>query len=180
MSTNNVQIQSRLAPLVGRKLSMARRAGDMRGFHFGPVTVEGAGNRSSGEFALHIQCPWRLEGPTGIVTGRMDLWEPAEAGADIDRNSWHFDRNPNLQDRRIGELLKGYDPETRSFVNETDYLVVERVEAHDFGRVTISLSGGYRLVIFPSGSAGEDWRLLQPLSEEGHFVVSGGAVQESD
>ena len=77
-------------------------------------------------------------------------------------------------------VLGGYDPKTRSFVNDTDYLVVEKVDADDFGGATISLSGGYRLVIFPSGSAGEDWRLLQPLSEERHFVVSGGAVNDDE
>jgi len=151
----------------------------MRGFHFGRVTLEESGDRSSGEFALHIQCPWRVEGPVGIVTGRTDLWEPAESSEYIDWDSWDYESNPNLQDRRIGELLGGYDPKTRSFVNDTEYLVVEQVEADDFGGAPVSLSGGYRLVIFPSGSAGEDWRLLQPLSKQRHFVVSGGAVKES-
>jgi hypothetical protein len=179
MSTKKLQIQSHLTPLVGRKLSIARRAADMRGFHFGRVTVEEPGDRSGGEFALHIQCPWRLEGPAGILTGQSDLWEPAEPSQEIDWDSWDYEKDPNLQDRRIGELLGGYDPKTRSFVNDTEHLVVEKVEADDFGGAAISLSGGYRLVIFPSGSAGEDWRLLQPLSEQRHFVVSGGAVDPS-
>jgi hypothetical protein len=180
MSTTKVQIENHLRPLVGRKLSIARRAADMRGFHFGRVTVEETGDRSSGEFALHIQCPWRLEGPHGIVTGRTDLWEPGDPSENIDWDSWDYEKNPNLQDRRIGELLGGYDPNTRSFVSDTEYLVVEKVEADEFGGLNLSLSGGYRLVVFPSGSVGEDWRLLQPHSRQRHFVVSGGAVKKFD
>ena|SRR5688572_28183492 len=179
MSTTKVRIEVHLRPLVGQKLSVARRAADMRGFHFGRVNVEEGGDRSYGEFALHIQCPWRLEGLNGIVTGRTDLWIPAEPSENIDWDSWDYENNPNLQDRRIGELPGVYDPKTRSFINETEYLVVENVEADDFGGATLSLSGGYRLVIFPSGSAGEDWRLLKPHTGQRHLVVSGGAVEES-
>lgn len=163
---------------MGMKLAIARRAASMRVFHFGRVKFERDGNRSVGEFALHIQCPWRLEGPDGIVTGRADLWEPAEPNADIDWATWDYEENENLQDRRIGRLLGGYDSKTQSFMNDTECLIVEKVRADDFGGATISLSGGYRLVVFPAGSVGEDWRLLQPSSDLRHFVVSGGKVEE--
>jgi len=153
----------------------------MRVFHFGRVTIEEAKSRSYGEFALHIQCPWRIEGPDGIVTGRDDLWEPAEPNDDIDWDSWDFEKNDNLQDRRIRSLLGGHDTLTRSAVNATSLLVVEHISTDAVGGATLSLSGGYRLVIFPSGSAdGEDWRLLEPPSERPHFVVGGGRIIEPE
>ena len=176
MPTTRDEVLRQLKQLVGRRLSIARRAADLRGFHFGPVTENSSRNQSHGEFALHIQCPWRLEGPDGIVTGRMDLWEPAESREDLDTDTWDYERNENLQDRRIGELLGAYDLKTRSWVNRTGRLVVEAVEADDFGGAVLSLSGGYRLAIFPSGSTGEDWRLFRP-SSPGHFVVAGGRVE---
>ena len=55
-------------------------------------------------------------------------------------------------------------------VNHTDLLVVEKVWASDFGDAILSLSGGYRLVIFPSGSCGEAWRIFRPGAHP-HFVV---------
>ena len=177
METTKNQVLKHLSPLVGRKLSIARRAADLRGFHFGLVTVEGNRSRSFGEFALHIQCAWRIEGPDGIVTGRSDLWKPADPDEDIDWDTWDYDENENLQDRRIGALLGDYDPRTRSFVNNAEHLIVQRVDADDFGGATIFLSGGYRLAMFPSGSVGEDWRLLQASSARPHFVVSGGKVE---
>ncbi len=54
----------------------------MRVLHFGRIRKIEKGTVS--EYALHIQCPWRIEGPEGIVTGRSDLWEPAEDSPDID------------------------------------------------------------------------------------------------
>lgn len=62
-------------------------------------------------------------------------------------------------------------------MNGGDHLVVEGVDADDFGGAALSLSGGYRLVMFPAGSTGEDWRLFRP-SSRWHFVVSGGRIEE--
>jgi hypothetical protein len=74
MSTTAEKILSHLQPLIGLQLTIARRGADMRGFHFGPIRVVEGG--TVGDYALHVQCPWRIEGSQGIVTGRSDLWEP--------------------------------------------------------------------------------------------------------
>jgi hypothetical protein len=84
--------------------------------------------------------------------------------------------DPNLQDRRMHEMLGGYDPDTDSFVSAGANHVVEHVDADDFGGATISLSSGYRIVIFPNGSAGEDWRMLLTATDLTHLVVGGGAI----
>jgi hypothetical protein len=176
MSSIRDEVLRHLAHLIGRKLSVAQRAVDMRMFGFGEVSVTRSGGRR-GEFALHVQCPWRIEGPQGIVTGRSDLWEPAEPSPDWD--PWEdYDKEPNLQDRRIGELLGVYAPGERSYVNEGDRFVVEHVDADEFGGALLSLSGGYRLVIFPAGCTGEDWRLFGS-SWPRHFVVSGGTIEQT-
>ena len=177
---NNVadQILNHLHPLIGLKLSVARRAADLRNFQFGEIRQMGDG--TVGEYALHIQCPWRIDGPEGIITGRMDLYDPVEIGDDFDWDSWHYEKSENMQDHKIGKLLGGYDPQTNSHVNETKHLVVEDVQADDFGGATIELSGGYRLILFPAGSDGEDWRIFCPLAMgyQHHFVISGGRIED--
>ncbi len=168
------EIVVHLKPLIGLKLSIARRAADLRSFHFGQIrSIEGG---TVGEFALHIQCPWRLQDPHGIVTGRSDLWEPSEDNKEVDLDSWDYDRDENLQDKLIGALLGSYDPQTRSFVNDTERLVVQEVYADSYGGVEIVLSGGYRLVLFPAGTRGEDWRIFRPEADEPHFVIAGGKI----
>lgn len=155
---------------------MARRAADLRNFQFGRLRP--VDNGTVGEFALHIRCPWRIEGPDGIVTGRSDLWEPAEVVDDFDWETWDYEKGENLQDKLVGTLLGGYDAQTRSYLNTTNSLVVTGVESDCFGGAVITLSGGYRLVLFPTGTQGEDWRLFRPGVDKPHFVVSGGTVEE--
>ncbi len=169
------QIETQLKPLIGLKLSIARRAADMRIFHFGQIkTVE---DGTIGEYALHVQCPWRIEGPQGIVTGRSDLWEPTEADADFDWDSWDYEKDGNLQDKLIGSLLGEYDPQTKSYITNSNKFVVEDVQVDRYGGVSIALSGGYRIAIFPAGSRAEDWRIFCPESDAPHFVVVGGRIE---
>lgn len=84
---------------------------------------------------------------------------------------WNHEDRTNLQDVRIAELLKGYDDATTSYENATDLLVVERVEASQSGDMTISLSGGYRLLLFPTSVFVEAWRLFRPGDTSTHLVV---------
>ncbi len=170
------EIVRHLQPLVGLNLSIARRAADMRVLHFGPIRADGDG--TVGEYALHIQCPWRVEDAEGILTGKSDLWRPAIVGPDFDWDSWDYETSQSLQDKHMESLLGGYDPRTRSAVNPRNDLVVETVQGDACGGAVITLSGGYRLILFPAGSAGEDWRIFRPATNEPHFVVTGGRIAE--
>ncbi len=170
------EILSHLKPLVGLKLALARHTADLRNFQFG--TVRAVERGTVGEYALHVQCPWRIEGSDGITTGRGDLWEPAEPSQEIDWDKWDYETDENLQDRRMAALLGGYDPVTGSFVNSTEHLIVEDVCADDYGGASIRLSGGYKLVLFPAGTRGEDWRVFRPDTYESHFVVAGGRIEQ--
>ena len=60
---------------------------------------------------------------------------------------------------------------SRSIINRTDSLVVVGVDTDAFGGFRLNLSDGMRLSVFPCSSKGEQWRLLQPGTELGHFVV---------
>ena len=160
------QLIAALSQIVGLPLTAARRAADMRTFQFG--TLRPVDRGSVGDFVLHVQCPWRIEGPEGIVTGRLDLWEPLDDNARFDEN-WHYDKSPNLQDARLEDWLE------RNPVP----LIVKAVDADDFGGAVITLDQGFVLRLFPAGTRGEDWRLFQPRTDAPHVVISGGAV-ESD
>jgi hypothetical protein len=174
MNTVARQVLLQLQPLIGLPLAVARRAADLRNFQFGAMrTVEGG---SVGDWALHIQCPWRIEGPEGLVTGRSDLWRPVEKHEGFDWDTWDYEQG-NLQDHCISALLVGADPGSRSLVNTTGGLFVQQVTADDFGGAVISLSGGYRIAMFPAGSRGEDWRVFQPETEKEHFVIRAGIVE---
>jgi hypothetical protein len=127
---------------------------------------------------LHIQCPWRLEGPDGIVTGSSDFYCVAKTGDLIDFDNEKYEEyGENLQDEKMKELMKNCDPGTHACINATDLLVVDSVDGDSFGGGMIGLSGGYRLVLFPSGSIGEDWRFFASESDEEYFVISGSKIE---
>ena len=146
----------------------------MKNFQFGTIGPHPSGKGTIGDFALHIQCPWRIVNSEGIVTGSADYYEPAEAGAEVEKNDSH---TGNLQQRRLGDLLGSYDATTRSLVNSTAQLIVQSARADDFGGFELELSGGFRLQVFPDGSREEDWRFFAPGSEEGHLVIAGGRAK---
>lgn len=139
----------------------------MRIFHFGTVhPVEGG---SIGEYALHLQCPWRIEDARGIVTGREDIWESSEVGEVYPTRN--YEHANSVQEVALAAILKGYDPATKSLINETEFLGVERIKVNSFGDVTVYLSGGYRLVLFLNSTTGESWRFFRPGSNDPHLVM---------
>jgi tetratricopeptide (TPR) repeat protein len=167
------QVETALAPLIGLQLSIARRAANMRNFQFGTVRPYQGG--TIGDYALHIQGAWRLENDKEILTGSADLWEwkyderrPAH---------WNYHQDGNLQDAILQKTLQGYDPATKSTVNTTHLFVVERIEATKYGDAFLHLSGGYRLILFPTSGYTEAWRLFKPDTDAPHFVV-GDAYRE--
>lgn len=169
---DNNRVRQAVEPLIGLKLSVARRAADMRGFHFGDMQEVDDG--TIGQYALHVSCPWRIDGPKGIVTGRIDLWEHISGNPMPDE--WEPSIDDNLQDLQLSKLLGGFDVKTRSHVNISEWLVVEHVHVSNVGDLDISLSGGYRLVVFPGGSKNEAWRIFEPDKGSPHFVVEGNKV----
>lgn len=153
-----------LSLLIGLPLTGMGRAADMRTFQFG--TLRPVHRGSVGEFSLHVQCPWRIESEDGIVTGRLDLWEPVEENAPFDEN-WDYEKSPNLQDSRLKRWLGCYESS----------LIVKSVDADEFGGAAINFGQGFVLRLFPAGTRGEDWRLFRPKTGSPHLVISGGVIE---
>lgn len=169
MTTLERQIQTALSSLIGLKLCLTKTTGNLRGFHFGEIRK--VGHALMGDYALHISCPWRIEDGARILTGSGDYYHRADDNEDP---TWEYGMVwGTYQEQVLRSLLGGVDTETDTLTNVSDLLVVEEVRVSAFGDVAISLSGGYRLLLFPSGARGEEWRLLPP-GDAPHFVVEAG------
>lgn len=79
---DNAEILRTITELIGLKLAIARRAADLCVLHFGTMRLTPESIIPStkdkprgmvGDFALHIQCSWRIESDAEIVTGHSDL-----------------------------------------------------------------------------------------------------------
>jgi len=171
------EVRIKLGDLIGLKLSRIALAADMRTLQFGN-TQPRVGGGVVGEYALHVQCPWRLEDESSVITGNDDLYVPYEQNDEL-AEPFDYEKRESLQERILRDLLKGYDSDTKQTVNSTNLLTVAAVEADAAGGFCLNLSGGYRFFVFINGTRREAWRLFKPSkdgarSSEKHFVVPRG------
>ena len=72
-----------LRPVVGRSLIQSRRIVDLQAFGFGEWIRRPAVGRKAPrfvdvpEFALHVQCRWRIVRDGSIVVGSADIFWPS-------------------------------------------------------------------------------------------------------
>jgi hypothetical protein len=158
------QVKLHIEKLITLKLSRIARAADMRTLQFGNTKTRLKGG-VVGEYALHVQCPWRLERRGELITGSGDLYV-----ADTEDG-----KEEKPQDKILRELLKGYDETTGQIVNTTPFFIVETAQADSVGGFSLQMSGDYRFVVFPDSARAEAWRLFVPRGDEeitnDHFVV---------
>ncbi len=164
------KIQNALNVLVGLPMWSLGRTADLAWFEFGNRrTVKGhkGGEKEVGDYALHVQCPWRIASADSIVIGRGDIFcTPEESNEPTPAN---FDwQKGNRFDRIVQQLAK----------HESGQFIVHAVEAGEAGSLAIELENGYTLEIFPHDSeSGEHWRFFKPYTEEPHLVFSGKGLQ---
>lgn len=164
--------------LLGLNLSIARRAADMLMLHFGEIRPHSSGEGTVGTFAFHIQCAWRFaRGNPGIVTGSGDLWRYAGPGERPD--NWTFSQGGSLQDHMLGELIGGYDEETRSWYNRRPRLIVKQTMVTALGDVLLDFGEDNSFfAVFPDTGikGGESWRFF--ASDGGEHLVYGGETRQ--
>jgi hypothetical protein len=168
--TRDSDIQRRLSALVGLPLWALGRAADLAWFEFGDrrtVLSHLGKEKLVGDYALHIQCPWRITRDDKIITGRGDIFcTPEESEEPIPAD---FDwQKGNRFDRIIAAL---FDHQPRQFT-------VQGVQAGGVGSLVIELEDGYKLEVFPHDSeSGEHWRLFKPYSDDPHLAFSGAGLR---
>ncbi|MBZ5643035.1 MAG: hypothetical protein LAO19_09770 [Acidobacteriia bacterium] len=162
------KIGAAVRALIGKTLWRWTRAADMACFDFGQrrLRLDRHGKeREIGEYALHVECAWRMIEGDRVVVGRQDLYYPAEydEGAPYPDN-FDWEHDPNRHDKLLDILFKNC---TREFL-------VAGVEVGAAGSFRLLLADKFSLEVIPTNSlVGEQWRLFEPGREKQHFVVSG-------
>lgn len=158
-------------------LEDAGRTASLQWFSFGDVRDvpdHQGGMKEVGEYALHVQCEWRITGPEGLIVGMNDRYFPAGDAYDEPP-----DFNWDVQGaNRLDERLSRFMEQRRSRP-----LVVEQVWADHVGSFRLLFDGGYSLDVFPFETTKyEYWRLFKPglpdAGEVPHFVVTGEGLED--
>lgn len=153
-----------LERVIGERWRCAGRAGNIVWLGFGPsrTVIDSRGEaREISEYALHVQCPFRVLDGDQLVTGSSDIYEPGpgwdgdgEFDWDVQGANW-FDVRARKLDAYLAE----------------DLVVVTSVDVTAWGDLTISLSDDFRIEVRRAGSAHrEHWRFFQPYRDVDHVV----------
>jgi hypothetical protein len=166
------EIRQATTRLKGKALWRASRTLDMAKFDFGDRRTRSDSDGAVGEvgeFALHIQCPWRIAREDKVIVGNGDLYYPTNYQYNEDvPDEFDWERTPTLLDRLLDVV---FEDGKRQFI-------VQRVEVGDAGSLHIVLSERLSLDVLPCDSLQrEHWRLFEPDNLESHFVVTGQGIK---
>jgi hypothetical protein len=169
------QIENALKPLIYTRLADIGRAHTLEWILFSPTGLLEANTESDQkypEYSLNIQCTWRITRQGKIVVASDDLYFPPGDHPYDDLENFDWSRQgSNLGDVRTN-LLK------EEIANNT--IVVLSVEADYIGGLSIQLSEGYSIELFPANSLEREyWRFFNRQSSDQHFVVTGSGIEES-
>ena len=155
---------------MGLPLWALGRAADLAWFEFGDrrtVLSHPGKEKLVGDYALHIQCPWRITRGGKIITGRGDIFCTPEESEESTPAEFDWQKG-NRFDRIVAVL----------FDNEQCQFAVQSVRVGEAGGLVIELEDGYKLEVFPHDSeSAEHWRFFKPYSDEPHLVFSGTGLQ---
>ena len=166
-------IENATRVLIGKRLWGFCRAVDLAMFQFGErqtVPAYKGGTKVVREYALHISCAWRISWEDQIVMARRDMYYPAGYRDPHQSIPEEFDwaRDPN----RLDELSRSL------FQDDAREFVVQGIEVGVAGSLSMELSDGYRLEVFPDQtSSDESWRLFRPGVDERPFVVTNRGIE---
>jgi hypothetical protein len=159
-----LEIERATEVLVGKSVWRFRRAANMAMFDIGkriavPSTMA---PKEVGEWALHIECKWRIASPDRVLVGSGDINYP-EDYSDGDSVPADFDWEKHAT--RLDRLAK-------SLFDSKSYRV-QRIESGSAGRLQVDLEDSMSLEVFPDNSLPtEKWRLF-PYPHQPHFIVNG-------
>jgi hypothetical protein len=166
-------VATALAPLCGLPLWGANRAGTLVSWQLGERHVARSGPvREVATYALHLQCPWRLSGTTGIVIGSADVFVPRDD--DVPESE--------VVESRAGSTLVDAALRRWPAAHAAAPLRVDAVRVDRSGGFTLVLEQDFALETFPDASSPprvivEQWRLLQPAIDAEHFVMLNSGVE---
>ncbi|MCC6798097.1 MAG: hypothetical protein IT366_23495 [Candidatus Hydrogenedentes bacterium] len=167
------EVQRQLNVLLGMPLWSAGRAAEMLwlqlGAHVTAPTPRDL-NRITGEYALHLQCPWRLSNSNGMIVGATDIYIPSDQFIDDEDFDWDV-QGASVADVKLTDWISA---------NSRNPLTVEEAIADHCGGFMLRLSNGDLFEAFTCTSSAshedEQWRLLQPAKETKHFVVTNNGL----
>ncbi len=149
-----------LQPLIGLPLSRIGRASSLLWMHFGKlseIALSDGRTKTVGDWAVHVQCSWRLARKGAIVLASRDFYRTNDG--QLIGGDWE-----NSGESKFDRMVKT--------INQAPPWIIRSIDCDNIGGFKLNIGGEFNFDVFPDSSApGELWRLLQPSTPHKHFVV---------
>ena len=146
------------------RVSSIGAAADMLWVHFGEfrtVPTRDGLTKEVGEWALHLQCPWRFVRNGKIILGSSDFYYQAEDGEPLKRDS-NSKSLFSLKAARLNQYL------------HSEVVGIVDIHLSGAGAFELRMGSGVVFSVMPVESLevsdAESWRLFQPSTDLPHFV----------
>ena len=160
-----------LSVLHGLRIRCVGRALDMLWIHFGDYRTycdDRGKSREVGEWALHVQCPWRFVHSVGITLASADVYFYANRDEPYDFRAG----GESVFDRKAAQLNR---------VLESGDFRVSSIAVGVSGTFELECNDELRFSVFPNASyqdpTGEFWRMFRPDREGPHYAVSANGFE---
>ncbi|MED4067588.1 hypothetical protein [Priestia megaterium] len=168
------EIKLELESLVGSKINNMGRASNLFWLELGErLSVVRRGRTIElSEYALNIQCSWRITQGNKIVVASRDFYYPSSDWNEVKEDfDWDVQGN-NKFDEKLKYLMKSI----------TEPLTVEKIDSDEIGGLKVFLSKDFTLNVFPDssedGEYNEFWRFFTRGKGSFHFVVTGNGIEK--
>lgn len=164
------QSAPKLENLLGLPWWSLGRAGDLQWFHFGArKTLQSWSGpvREVGDYALHVQAPWRICSEGKVVLGSHDLsFPPGTSRLDEVPDDFDWKRRPTRLDEVATALSRHFLPRN-----------VTEVKRGPCGSLALTFEGSLTLEVFPDAAVEcESWRLFVPGDDDREHVVDEASM----
>lgn len=166
-----IKIENELNKLLGLPLEDMGRSGNLVWFSFGkPSMVEDRRGkmRKVSEYALNVQCSWRIIKEDQILVASRDIYIPSQRWKGLEEDfNWDV------------EGMNRCDERSKEFIRNTKFkIAIEKIQADNIGGVKLFFTEQYVLEILPDDSTQEEfWRFFIPGNLNSHFVVAGNGIE---
>ncbi|MEG0269184.1 MAG: hypothetical protein RR653_09725 [Clostridia bacterium] len=183
-------VKERLSVLEGQQLRYVFRSMDMVCFEFGNIVTKKVFGRdengkptwveeSAGEYALHLQCSFRIVRDDHIVLAKNDMFQPStdylgshslDESNDIPDDFDYDQRGAN----RMDEIL------STTFLELNGFFIAS-IQMMKTGDLNLVFRNGFQLNVFVDVSGDvECWRFFRANHDDTHLVVTAEGLMIDD
>ena len=174
LSTVERTILAATKSLVGLPLGATSLAADIRAFQFGQIRSRG--RAWVGQYAIHVQCPWRITFRNRLVVGSDDDYLVDDMNDSREQSPMEGVLQSTLFVERLGLGLKGLAVGSDVLGGGVANRIVKAISTDKTAGLTVRFTNGFLLEILPTSSSRENWRLFRPGSDDPHCVIVGVGV----